>query len=128
MPQLRKPESNQGNKTINPPVNLRFMKAPINISPPGVARRTAFLLALGLGGLVMRGFAGVDDQVDALLSKMTLDEKVGQMAQVNVNALQRRSNIQKYFLGSILNGGGGGPTNNVPENGLSLSMHTSHGL
>ena len=62
------------------------------------------------------GTAEIDRRVDSLLSQMTLDEKVGQMTQVDVNALADRADIQKYCLGSLLNGGGGGPTNNVPEN------------
>jgi beta-glucosidase len=84
------------------------------ISRGGAFRRSAILVALGLGGLVLRGFAGVDDQVDTLLSKMTLDEKIGQMTQAEVHALTSDADIQKYFLGSLLNGGGGGPTNNTP--------------
>ena len=51
---------------------------------------------------------------------MTLDEKIGQMTQVDVNALKEKADIQKYFLGSILNGGGGGPANNVPQNWLQV--------
>src|SRR5271165_6360343 len=79
-------------------------------------------LALGLAPILagtvcaQTGTAEIDRRVDSLLSQMTLDEKVGQMTQVDVNALADRADIQKYFLGSLLNGGGGGPTNNVPEN------------
>ena len=78
------------------------------------AARTALLLASGLIGLSVQGFAGVDSQVDALLSRMTLDEKIGQMTQADVHALTAPSDVQKYGLGSVLNGGGGGPTNNTP--------------
>jgi beta-glucosidase len=51
---------------------------------------------------------------------MTLDEKIGQMVQPDVHALREHADIQKYFLGSILNGGGGGPTNNVPQTWLHV--------
>ncbi len=61
-------------------------------------------------------FAAVEPRVETLLAQMTLDEKIGQMTQVDVNALHEHADIQKYFLGSLLNGGGGGPKNNVPEN------------
>ncbi len=61
-----------------------------------------------------------DRRVESLLSQMTLDEKIGQMTQVDVNALKEKADIQKYFLGSILNGGGGGPANNVPQNWLQV--------
>ncbi|HEX9332520.1 MAG TPA: glycoside hydrolase family 3 N-terminal domain-containing protein, partial [Anaerolineales bacterium] len=43
------------------------------------------------------------------LSKMTLDEKIGQMTQANKNALTTPSDITTYYLGSLLSGGGEGP-------------------
>ena len=43
------------------------------------------------------------------LSKMTLDEKIGQMTQANKNALTTPSDITIYALGSLLSGGGEGP-------------------
>ncbi len=43
------------------------------------------------------------------LSKMTLDEKIGQMTQANKNALTTPSDVTTYFLGSLLSGGGEGP-------------------
>jgi beta-glucosidase len=50
-----------------------------------------------------------DRQVQALLAQMTLDEKIGQMTQADSEALKDKSDIQKYFLGSVLSGGGHGP-------------------
>ncbi len=94
------------------------MKTKQLISPGSVVRRATLLAVLGLSGLAVRGFAGVDESVDALLTQMTLDEKIGQMTQPDVHALTTAADIQKYFLGSILNGGGGGPTNNVPAEWL----------
>src|SRR6266536_3119233 len=43
------------------------------------------------------------------VSKMTLDEKIGQMTQVEKNALTTPSDIATYYLGSLLSGGGEGP-------------------
>jgi len=63
---------------------------------------------------------GVDQRVETLLSQMTLEEKIGQMTQPDVHALTAHADIQKYFLGSILNGGGGGPTNNNPQTWVSV--------
>ncbi|HSU52582.1 MAG TPA: glycoside hydrolase family 3 N-terminal domain-containing protein [Candidatus Dormibacteraeota bacterium] len=40
---------------------------------------------------------------------MTLDEKIGQMVQVDMNGLKDKSNIQKYGLGSMLSGGDSDP-------------------
>jgi beta-glucosidase len=44
-----------------------------------------------------------------LLSQMNLDEKVGQMVQVDMNGLKDVVNIQKYALGSMLSGGDSDP-------------------
>ena len=89
---------------------------------PGiVAGRTAILLALGLGGVALRAFAGVEEKADALLAQMTLDEKIGQMVQVDSDALKDKSHIQKYFLGSVLSGGGSDPADNSPQGWLKLA-------
>ncbi|HLX59826.1 MAG TPA: glycoside hydrolase family 3 N-terminal domain-containing protein [Planctomycetota bacterium] len=54
-------------------------------------------------------FTSFDAQAKALLAKMTLDEKVGQMCQPDQSALKNPDDIEKYFLGSLLSGGGSGP-------------------
>ncbi len=49
---------------------------------------------------------GVDTQVKALLKKMTIDEKIGQMTQIDYAAVDKhRDDIVKYSIGSILWGG-----------------------
>lgn len=48
-------------------------------------------------------------QARALLAQMTLDEKIGQMVQVDMNGLKDKTNIQKYGLGSMLSGGDSDP-------------------
>jgi len=57
------------------------------------------------------GFAAYDAPAKQLLAKMTLDEKVGQMCQPDQSALRNLADIEKYFLGSLLSGGGSGPRN-----------------
>jgi beta-glucosidase len=52
------------------------------------------------------------EQAKALLGKMTLDEKIGQMTQVDLLALKDKSDVGKYFLGSMLSGGGSDPKDN----------------
>jgi beta-glucosidase len=52
--------------------------------------------------------------VGDLLARMTLEEKVGQMAQVERLFLDRDTDIRDYFLGSILSGGGSAPATNTP--------------
>lgn len=56
----------------------------------------------------------VEARVEDLLKRMTLDEKIGQMAQVEKNSM-RPGDITKYFIGSILSGGGGSPEQNTPQ-------------
>jgi beta-glucosidase len=54
--------------------------------------------------------------VEDCLAQMTLDEKIGQMTQVNHRALFDDSDIAEFALGSLLSGGGGSPiTGNTPE-------------
>jgi beta-glucosidase len=54
-------------------------------------------------------FSGHDHEVDALLAQMTLDEKIGQMVQVDSSALKDKADVRKYFLGSVLSGGTSDP-------------------
>jgi beta-glucosidase len=59
-----------------------------------------------------------DAKVAALLAQMTLEEKIGQMAQADMNALKDKTDVQKYFLGSVLSGGNSNPADNRPETWL----------
>jgi beta-glucosidase len=76
------------------------------------------LLAAAVAGLfsgtlgMSAGNADLESRVEALLKQMTLSEKIGQMTQVDSNALKDKADIQKYALGSVLSGGGSDPTNN----------------
>jgi beta-glucosidase len=45
---------------------------------------------------------------------MTLDEKIGQMVQVDSGALKNPADVSKYFIGSVLSGGDSDPANNLP--------------
>jgi beta-glucosidase len=76
----------------------------------------AVLTATALGGAVSaENTPKIDDKVTALLSQMTLDEKVGQMTQVDSAALKENADVQKCFLGSVLSGGDSDPTDNKSE-------------
>ena len=54
--------------------------------------------------------AGQDARVDALLARMTLDEKIGQMTQGDIGSMKDPADVERYFLGSVLSGGGSDPT------------------
>ena len=79
-----------------------------------------FLSLLTTCAFAQSGPAVSDQRVESFLAQMTLDEKIGQMTQPDVHALAGPADIQKYFLGSVLNGGGGGPTLNTPQNWLKV--------
>ncbi len=58
--------------------------------------------------------ATLDARVTDLLSRMTLDEKIGQMTQADRRFLSSSEEIKTYFLGSLLSGGGSAPATNTP--------------
>ncbi|SFD86352.1 beta-glucosidase [Chitinophaga sp. CF118] len=75
----------------------------------------------------------IDQKVDSLLAKMTLEEKAGQMTQISVEAFLKTTNgvmnephefdiakleeaIKKYKVGSVLNSGGNAQTVEVWRN------------
>ncbi len=69
------------------------------------------------------GNSNIESQVEALLSQMTQDEKIGQMVQVDSDALTNKSDVQTYFLGSVLSGGDSDPPNhdNTPQSWLNYA-------
>ncbi len=56
-----------------------------------------------------------EDRIADLVQRMTLREKVGQMAQAERLGLQSPSQIAELGLGSLLSGGGSVPRPNAPE-------------
>jgi beta-glucosidase len=50
---------------------------------------------------------------------MTLEEKIGQMAQVEKNSLTPED-IRSFFIGSVLSGGGGYPAENTPAGWVEM--------
>ncbi|WP_419872822.1 glycoside hydrolase family 3 N-terminal domain-containing protein [Candidatus Pristimantibacillus sp. PTI5] len=55
----------------------------------------------------------IDTRVADLLSRMTLDEKVGQMLQVE-RLTATTTQVKDNFIGSVLSGGGSNPSPNTP--------------
>ena len=58
--------------------------------------------------------ASIAQRVEDLLSRMTLEEKIGQMTQVEKNSISPEE-VARYFIGSILSGGGSHPPENTAE-------------
>jgi beta-glucosidase len=55
----------------------------------------------------------VDSRVEALLASMTLDEKIGQMTQVQMGSIEP-AQVTETLIGSVVSGGGGSPPVNTP--------------
>ena len=53
-----------------------------------------------------------DAQADALIAKMTLDEKVGQMTQPDQESIKDPADVERLFIGSVLSGGNSDPKTN----------------
>ncbi len=51
---------------------------------------------------------GLERRVDEILSRMTLEEKVGQMVQAEIQSVTP-AEVREYHIGSVLNGGGSYP-------------------
>jgi beta-glucosidase len=71
-------------------------------------------LVVSAGSLVAREpaalrFAAFDDQAKALVARMTLEEKIGQMTQPELSHLGDLTDIAKYCVGSVLSGGDSDP-------------------
>ena len=66
--------------------------------------------------------ADIEGRIDSLLSQMSVEQKVGQMTQAEIQSITP-AEVKKYHIGSILNGGGSWPDKQV-EGPLSawLSM------
>ena len=58
-------------------------------------------------------------QIEDLLNRMTLAEKIGQMTQVDKRALQP-VDVTRWLIGSVISGGGANPTPNNPHNWAAM--------
>ena len=79
---------------------------------------TSFILIFNLFGcesMKEKDLAKDTAFVDSLLKQMTIDEKIGQMTQVDQQFLNDISDISKYGFGSLLSGGGSTPKVNEPK-------------
>jgi beta-glucosidase len=87
------------------------------------------IATLSLAGLVLAAalisstpmrLSSFDPQVNDLLARMTLDEKIGQMTQADKEYVKDQTDVETLFLGSILNGG-----SSDPDDGNSLEAWTN---
>lgn len=64
----------------------------------------------------------IEERIDNLLSYMTLEEKVGQMALVEKNSLLDEADSAKYGLGGLLSGAGAKPEVNTAEGWKAMTV------
>ena len=62
----------------------------------------------------------IDKKADKLIQSMTLDEKVGQMTQIDQRFLDTITDLSTYSIGSLLSGGGSHPKVNEPQAWLDM--------
>ena len=62
----------------------------------------------------------IDKKVSELIELMTLDEKVGQMTQIDQRFLDTITDLSTYSIGSLLSGGGSHPSVNKPQAWLDM--------
>jgi len=84
-----------------------------------MTKALVLIVAAPLCGIAFAPLSSFDSQARALLAKMTLYEKIGQMTQPDQQYLKSLDDIEKYHLGSLLSGG-----DSDPKSGNSLSSWT----
>ena len=62
----------------------------------------------------------ISKRVSELIDSMTLDEKVGQMTQIDQRFLDTITDLSTYSIGSLLSGGGSHPKVNEPQAWLDM--------
>ena len=62
----------------------------------------------------------IDERINDLLSRMTVDEKIGQMALVEKNSISDPLDVARYGLGGVMSGFGGKPEPNTPQGWLDM--------
>ena len=72
-------------------------------------KASAFTVAATMLSAKAGNLTAQDSKVRALLARMTLEEKIGQMVQAEQSALKELSDVENYFLGSLLSGGTSDP-------------------
>ncbi len=97
---------------------MRTKRSGCNLAAPGFL----FVVALACATVHANAagpYSKYDAQAKALLKKMTLDEKIGQMLQPDEGSI-KLDDIEKYHLGSVLSGG-----DTDPKSGNDLQSWTN---
>lgn len=90
-------------------------EATATVPPPP----TATPLPIEADAVFLNPDAPIEDRVEDLLARMTLEEKIGQMTLVEKNSIEEADLID-YHIGGLLSGGGGYPFPNNAENWAAM--------
>jgi beta-glucosidase len=103
-------------------INRRsFLKASaLGVAGTMIAPETGDAQRRNAGG-GQRVFTAQDRRARALVARMTLEEKIGQMIQTERSTLKELSDVENMFLGSFLSGG-----TSDPKSGNSVKDWTDH--
>ena len=96
---------------------LSFLVSACGMQTPAtsVSTKSPVVLTATSGNMIYADPSqSTEARVEDLLKRMTLDEKIGQMTQVEKNSI-KPGDIAKYYIGSLLSGGGGSPNENTPQ-------------
>ncbi len=88
------------------------MKASLRVPALLAAAAATAALASTASPAAPKRLSSYDSEAKALLARMTLDEKIGQMTQAEQDKLADERDIETYFLGSLLSGGDSDPKTN----------------
>jgi beta-glucosidase len=64
--------------------------------------------------------SNIENKVNDLIKKMNLEQKVGQVLQVEREFIEPEE-VKKYHIGSLLSGGGSTPGDNMPEDWIKMN-------
>ena len=93
---------------------------PMGHMTPSPNNSTDLLTTNPAGPIYLDPYQPIDARVADLLSRMTLDEKIGQMIQADLCCVKDRQDIATYGFGSMLSGGDSKPPGeNNPQNWLN---------
>lgn len=80
-----------------------------------IFKSEAALVVPPLDALYRLSSASTEERIQDLLSRMSLQEKIGQMALVEKNSVQERADVATYGIGALLSGFGAKPESNTGE-------------
>ena len=81
------------------------------------------LISISLLSSIIFCESKIDKKINTLLKQMTVEEKIGQMTQIDRRFLRSDEDLIKFGIGSILSGGGSVPEDNTVEGWANMYNH-----